>query len=293
MARYVSWLANAVLLIICCAVVASTTNTVFAAWLTPEPAAVDGSVSSAPVATQRSWNDRQVILTRNLFNASLLAPAQAAPVVEQETLEETKLPLALLGTFASPDPKIARATVDDQEARMHLVLAVGDEITGGRAKLIRIERRRIVLEENGSLRELTFEDATPADSTRTARKSRRSARKTASTRRRASRKAEPARNPVADLGIRNPADIFSDARILPKWENGRMVGVQVSGIKSGSLFEELGISNGEVITHLNGIAIDSPEASAQVMLELTEATTFEVTVDGEEGTLTKSIPVNP
>jgi general secretion pathway protein C len=293
MARYVSWLANAVLLIICCAVVASTTNTVLAAWLTPEPAAVDPSVSSAPVATQRSWNDRQVILARNLFNASLLAPAQAAPV-EEENLEETKLPLALLGTFASPDPRIARATVDDQDARMHLVLAVGDEITGGRAKLIRIERRRIVLEENGSLRELTFEDATPADSGKTARKPRRSSRKTASTRRRSTRKAEPAPTPsVADLGIRNPADIFSEARILPKWENGRMVGVQVSGIKSGSLFEDLGISNGEVITNLNGIAIDSPEASAQVMLELTEADVFDVTIDGEEGPRTVSVPINP
>jgi type II secretion system protein C len=294
MARYVSWLANAVLLIICCAVVASTTNTVFAAWLTPEPAAVDRSVSSAPVVTQRSWNDRQVILNRNLFNASLLTPAQAAPVVQEENLEETKLPLALLGTFASADPKIARATVDDQEARMHLVLAVGDEITGGRAKLIRIERRRIVLEENGSLRELTFEDAAAADSTSKATKPRRSRHQSASTRRRASRKPASKPSPsAADLGIRNPADIFSDARILPKWENGRMVGVQVSGIKAGSLFEELGISDGEVITHLNGIAIDSPEASAQVMLELTEATTFEVTIDGEEGTQTRTVPINP
>ena len=261
-----------------------------AAWLTPVPAATDRSVSSAPVATQRSWDDRQVILARNLFNASLLAPTRAAPVVEAENLEETKLPLALLGTFASPNTKLARATIDDQEAHMHLVLAIGDEITGGRAKLIRIERRRVVLEENGSLRELTFEDATGAASTKI--KPRRSGRKTASTRRRSSRKAERQPSP-ADLGIRNPADIFSDARILPKWENGRMVGVQVSGIKSGSLFEELGISNGEVITHLNGIAIDSPEASARVMLELTEATTFEVTIDGEEGTQTKTVPINP
>ena len=91
---------------------------------------------------------------------------------------------------------------------------------------------------------------------------------------------------------RSPADIFSEARILPKWENGRMMGFQVSGIKPGSLFEEMGVSNGEVITSLNGIAIDSPEASAEVMLELTEADTFDVTIDGPNGPRTLNVPLN-
>jgi general secretion pathway protein C len=86
-----------------------------------------------------------------------------------------------------------------------------------------------------------------------------------------------------DDAIRNPADLFSQARILPKWEDGQMVGVQVSAIKPGSLFEELGIADGEVITQLNGIEINSPEASAEVMLELSEAKELNVTVLGEDG----------
>lgn len=298
MARYLSWLANAALLVVCCALVASTANAVFAALLTPEPATAALDARNAPTLAARSWSARQVILDRNLFNASLLAPA-SRPLVVEEDLEETKLALALLGTFASPDPDIARAAVDDQESRKHVVLKVGDEIQGGRARLIRIERRRIVLEENGTLRELTFDDSLPdAKTSRVTKTSRRTSRKSTSSRRRSSRRrqlqpaAQEASPDAGERAMRSPADIFSEARILPKWENGRMVGVQVSGIKRGSLFEEIGVSNGEIITQLNGIAIDSPEASAEVMLELTEADTFEVTIEGPNGPRTINVPVN-
>jgi len=289
MARYVSWLANAVLLVVCCVLIARTANTVIASWLSPEPAAAATSGTHAPVASQRSWNDRQVILARNLFNASLLAPARTGTALEAENLEETKLPLTLLGTFASPSPELARAAVEDKDARSHLVLQIGDEIQGGRAKLIRIERARIVLSENGTLRELTFDEAATATAPR-APKARQTARRPSA--RRPTRNKPPSKPDAGEETGRSPADLFSQARILPKWENGRMVGVQVSGIKSGSLFEEMGVSNGEIITQLNGIAIDSPEASAQVMLELTEATSFDVTIDGDDGPRTINVP-NP
>ena len=42
-----------------------------------------------------------------------------------------------------------------------------------------------------------------------------------------------------------------------------MVGLQVNGIKPGSLFQEIGLQEGDVITQFNGIAINSPDQSAQ------------------------------
>ena len=99
MARYSSWLANAVLLVVCCALVASTTNAVFAALLTPEPVA-SGAVSARPeAADRRSWEDREVILSRNLFNASLLSPSRRRrnPIEEDEPLRVTVIEYATLG----------------------------------------------------------------------------------------------------------------------------------------------------------------------------------------------------
>jgi type II secretory pathway component PulC len=62
-----------------------------------------------------------------------------------------------------------------------------------------------------------------------------------------------------------------------------MVGIQLNNVKAGSLFEEAGIRDGDVITQFNGIQIDNPQASAQVLRELTEADRFEVSVTREDG----------
>ncbi len=282
MARYVSWLANAALFTLCAFLFASTANAVFAALLSPAPPAPSAAAETPAAAlTARSWDDRQVILTRNLFNASLLAPPKAPPPVVEETLEETKLPLVLLGTLASPNAEFARAAVEDRDTRTHVVVAVGDVVKG--AEVVRIERQRLVLSENGTLRELTFDDG-KGPPARVARASRRGSQARRTPRRRSNRKREPPAAPEGlEDAIRNPADLFSQARILPKWENGQMVGVQVSAIKPGSLFAELGIENGEVITQLNGIQIDSPERSAEVMMELAESDQLSVTVEGANG----------
>ena len=90
------------------------------------------------------------------------------------------------------------------------------------------------------------------------------------------------RNDVADVAD-NPASLFSQARILPKYEEGAMVGVQLNAIKSGSLFEDIGIQNGDIITQFNGIQITSQQDSAQVLRELTQAQQFEVSVKGSDG----------
>jgi general secretion pathway protein C len=83
--------------------------------------------------------------------------------------------------------------------------------------------------------------------------------------------------------VRNPAELFSEARILPKYANGAMVGVQLSSIKPGSLFEEIGIQNGDTVTQVNGITVTSPQDSAALLKELTEASEFQVNVLGADG----------
>ena len=92
--------------------------------------------------------------------------------------------------------------------------------------------------------------------------------------------------------VRNPAALFSQAQIQPQYDGDAMIGMQINSIKPGSLFEEIGIESGDVITELNGIQINSPEESARILSEFTEASQLTVVVEGEDGprTLNYTIP---
>jgi general secretion pathway protein C len=291
MGQYLSWLANSVLFVLCCYLVADAANDVFAALLTPT--AEDITRGSAPTArARRAWSDREIILKRNLFNASLLAPA--VPVEEPpEDLEATRLPLRLLGTAAAMPADFSWAAVEDEEAQRTVIVRVSDAIH--KATVQRIERRRIVLSEKGVLRELVLDDdesasPRPGPRARMARRSPRGrpgARTPKPPRERVEKLAEDRfqmeREDVDDM-MRNPSNLFSQARILPKYEEGEMVGLQINAIKPGSFFEEVGIQSGDVVTKLNGVAIDSPQESAKILAEFSQADQFTIEVEKSDGT---------
>jgi len=295
MGQYLSWLANSVLFVLCCYLLADAANEVFAALLTPT--AEDVARGPAPtVRARRDWADREIILKRNLFNASLLAPAipDDEPV---EDLEPTRLPLRLLGTAAATPADLSWAAVEDEDERRTVVVRVGDAIQG--ASVQRIERRRIVLSENGVLRELVLDEQTVASRPEPPRRGRGAvARRNPRARLRPGSPSERVekladdrfqmdREDVDDM-MRNPANLFSQARILPKYEEGEMVGLQINAIKPGSFFEEVGIQSGDVVTELNGVAIDSPQQSARILTEFSQADTLSIGVtraDGSKDTL--------
>ena len=282
MARYASWVVNAALAALACFLVAQSANGVFAALLTGVPSGDPTAEAPAAPALSRAWSDREIILTRNLFNASILTPAVTA--VPEEDLEATQLPLTLLGTAAADPPELSWAAIEDRESQQTLTLRIGDSVRN-QAQVRRIERKRIVLEENGTLRELALEEPADLPTTPPPRPAVRAARLPS---RRAVSPPLPELASGADEGARSPARLFSEARILPKYDAGQMVGVQVSAIKPGSLFEKMGIEDGDVITELNGMRIDSPEQSAKILLELTRSESFTIQVNGASGTRTLS-----
>jgi general secretion pathway protein C len=273
-----SWTANSVLFVIGCLLAADTADEVIAAMLLPTaPAAVAPTERPAPPPPRaRTWAEREVILTRNLFHSSLDAPP-LSPDQLQEELEKSRLPVTLLGTFASSDPNLSRATLQDKEKNETLVVGLGDKIRDV-ATVQRIERRRVVLMENGAPRELTIgEDEGPGQPSI----QRATPRRVAAARR--SGEPVPVSRDEIQKSVRDPATLLTQARVVPKFEQGQMVGLQVNGIKPGSLFQEIGLQEGDVITYFNGIAIDSPDQSAKIFQELANASEFNVIVRAADG----------
>lgn len=304
MGRTLSWLANTVLFVLCCFLVANIANAVFAALLTPAP--VEATTARAPASPgSRSWNDRQVILSRNLFNASILAPDTSSAVIEED-LEATRLPLKLRTTAAASDPSLSVAVVEMLDTGETKLVHVGDQLAND-SPVLRIERRRVVLSENGAPRELVLETpgGIPAVSQPQARARTQRAGRAARTSRSA-RAARPARRaePPADRGLadsvrriaedrfavprsqvkevaRNPGALLSQASITPEYgDDGAMVGLRVRAIKPGSIFEEVGIANDDVIVEFNGVAIDGPEQMARVMKEIGNSDELNFVLEG-------------
>jgi len=284
MGSVLSWAANTVLFVAGCFLAADTANDVIASLLlTPPPAEAALEQSAPPPQRDRTWSNRQIILSRNLFNSSTLDPP-APPLDETEDIEKSKLPLTLLGTFASSNVALSRAAIEQSGKRETFVVGVGDDVAEGKATVVRIERRRVVLSENGALRELTLDEDANRDS-RIARAPRRPARRPGSVpevRDLGGDRFAVSREDVEDA-IRNPTNLLTQARILPKFENGEMVGLQVSGIKEGSLFEELGIQEGDVITEFAGMPISDPSDGVQILQKFNEGGEFPITVDGLDG----------
>jgi general secretion pathway protein C len=86
-----------------------------------------------------------------------------------------------------------------------------------------------------------------------------------------------------EAAARNPAALFSQARILPKYEEGQMVGVQLNAVKPGSVFEQIGIRDGDIVVEFNGTRIESPQQSAELMRQLSQTDQLNLRVEGADG----------
>ena len=69
----------------------------------------------------------------------------------------------------------------------------------------------------------------------------------------------------------------------PMYESGQVVGLEVSSVKRGSKFEEAGLNSGDLITSFNGVSIDSPETSAQLLMELANSDIWNITYQDQDG----------
>ncbi len=62
----------------------------------------------------------------------------------------------------------------------------------------------------------------------------------------------------------NPATLMTAARIVPQVDQGQSNGYRLFGIRSGTIFDRLGLRNGDQVTALDGTPLDSLEVAMEV-----------------------------
>jgi general secretion pathway protein C len=275
---------NALLLGASCFVVASVVTQIGSEALEPSP--LDPAPVRAEAAPERLAATPSLILDRNLFGATLAGDTLAMDEKRDEPLTETKLPLELLGTAAATREERSRAAIEDKKAKKHIVVAVGDRLEGhDRVRVTGIERTRVILDNAGKPEELSLhEDGAVRPVVQRTPPARQA--------RRAPRRAAPTLNErLEDLSGGDEdavASLLSSARIIPHYEDGKMKGMKVSAIKPDSVFERIGMQNGDIITEVNGIVIDRVDATGDIFEEFAEADTIETAVLRGDEVLTMS-----
>ncbi len=96
---------------------------------------------------------------------------------------------------------------------------------------------------------------------------------------------------TAKLGV-DARQLASEVSVLPVMENGRFVGVRVQAGRDNPLAARLGLQPDDIVTAVNGIALDSPARAAEVARTLAQASSAEVTVrrDGATRKLRVDLP---
>lgn len=247
-----------------------------------------------------------MIVERNIFGAT--EKSEPPPSVEEkeeiiETLEETTLQLSLLGTVAG-DPESGRAIILDKKVNSQNIYRVGDSLQD--AEIRQILRGKVVLRrgEKDEILTMVEADDKPQPTAAAARDTRRVSRG------RRARSQPQVEEPLEESATVEPEEeiivvaqdelqgsindlnqLMTQVRIRPYFRQGKPEGLIVSQIQADSIFEKLGLMNGDIIASVNGNQMSSPEEAFQLYNSLNSGSqvSIEITRRGQKKLFTYDI----
>lgn len=257
---------------------------------------------ATPSAVRRY--DPNVILRRNIFDSSqgdLTDAPVADPSLPEEELppEEVDTPckgnLRLVGTVVLPgdfERSLAAIVGTDQKVALH---QGGAEVEGSRIRAIQSDR--VILQNKaGFCRLKMFQvesgpGGTPIPPPVASSPSRRPARPSLVDRNAGLSDEELAEgiekindtnfnlsrvmfNKVLD----NAGKLIGIAAVTPKMENGQSVGMEIRGIRAGTLLTKLGLENGDILESVNGQSLTTADAALGAYTTLRTSEKFSLSV---------------
>jgi general secretion pathway protein C len=210
------------------------------------------------VAVPRHMVDVGTIVNGHVFgSAPVAATAQDAANAPQSTM-----PLMLTGIMAGDDPQYGLAILG-QNAQSTKVYAVGDPVPGG-AKLHSVFSDRVVIDRGGHLETLVLPRQAAAGTGAP------------------SAAALATEAPVADrmrkLITEQPSILADVMRPQPVYANGKQTGYRVYPGRNRQAFLRLGLRPGDLVTAINGTALDDPDHGQQIFNTLGSTSEAHVTV---------------
>ena len=94
-----------------------------------------------------------------------------------------------------------------------------------------------------------------------------------------------------DHSVNNLSQLLTQIRAIPNIQNGKTNGFALSEIEPGSVFDEMGLQEGDVLSSINGQPMTDPAMAMQMLSALRNATQVSIQVlrEGHPTTLSYQI----
>ncbi len=246
------------------------------------------SDDGAKHAKNRPLGDYLAIAKRDLFAA---VPTSEPQPVGGTTLRAAPASLQLLGTGSRGDK--AFAVVEDAKTKVQRILTVGDKVDD--AEVVDIGWRHMVLRRAGQEELLLVPPNLSGDGSASASTTAVSNTPAAAGDGEQIRKIGDDRYLVAQAEVEhsmsNLSELFTQMRAVPNMQDGKTNGFRLFAIRSGSLFQKIGLQNNDVVQRINGIDLNDPGKAMSLFQDLQGETRLSVDVvrGGETRTLSYEI----
>lgn len=196
----------------------------FAEQTSPPPVTIKDSYKPVP------RGDLQVIIEKNIFGPLNVAPTPA--VVQQKTT--TKSNYKLVGTYVGAG-EASSAIIEDPRKGVQEVFQLNEMVfEGGKLSLIRSDR--VEISAGGQTEVLLLEEGAPDGRAGGAA---------------ASGDEIVVAEADIDAALANLPLLLTELRAVPYFKDGQAVGLRLFAIKSGSLFDKIGLKNGDILKSIN------------------------------------------
>lgn len=242
---------------------------------------VEAAEAPAPAAdtTGSDDADHAQVDIGEITAVDLFGKPDPSDTESQEVIEapETRLDLTLTGIVSS-DAGRSRALIKDDQGEQQ-PYAAGDQIADNVA-LHEIYATRVILDRGGRYETLTLERLKEGNAVQRVERG-------SSNNGSLPDDIGETLNDVRNEILQQPSRITQYMRLQPEKQNGSLVGYRIYPGRDRTLFQELGLQPGALVTQVNGTTLKNPQQAMQSLNELAQAPSVSVTLKhgGEERTM--------
>ena len=192
------------------------------------------------------------------------------PVVKKATIAPiSRLNLNLKGVFAAT-PAEASLAIISSGYKDELLYSIGETLPGG-AVLKEVYSDRVIIDRNGSLETLVL----PLDEAQIVDQVIKPASESPLTNDKVFRSTP---KELRSKILKDPAQLTKIMVTIPEYKNGKIIGYKLRMKKFKGLLEQYGLQETDVVTSINGVALNNPSNGFKILQQLTNASILDLMV---------------